>query len=368
MPPDNLLDDYHRGTVSRRAVLKALGLAALAAPLSAFGQGRCLHAPSTPACSTAPVPAVFAPTGWKTVALDHLTFDVADYPKEAAFYAALLGWKVRSDDGRRAVLDIADWGSVIFRQAPLKTFEVAAAGGPAHRGAPVLALVKSFCFVIEPWSAKEVQAELRKRGLTPLPDNDRHGFESFHVKDPDGFDLQICNGKGLARERRTQPSQAKQSEPLPFAPTGWRSVWLDHISFQVANYKESASFYCNLLGWQPTYDEGSQIQCQIGDVGDIIIRGGNPFAPDFAKGRRGGALVDHISFGIQPWDTDAVRAALEKRGLQVHVDTASSGDIHVAPYKSYHTTTPNGYDIQISDITRETRGVLPNAVRPKPSA
>jgi catechol 2,3-dioxygenase-like lactoylglutathione lyase family enzyme len=366
MALDSLLDDYYHGTVSRRALLKSLGLATLAAPLSAFGQGHCLGAADTPGCRTAPVPPVFAPTGWKTLALDHLTFDVADYQKEAAFYVALLGWKVRSDDGRQAVLDIADWGSAIFRQAPLTTFEAAAAAGSGHSGAPVLAVVKSFCFVIEPWSAKAVEAQLRKRGLTPLADNGRHGFESFHVQDPDGFDLQISNGKGLASDRRIHPAQAKLSQPLPFTPTGWRSVWLDHISFKVANYKESASFYCNLLGWQPTYDEGSQIQCQIGEVGDIIIRGGNPFAPDFAKGGRRGALVDHISFGIQPWDSDAVRAALEKRGLQARVDTASGGDIHVAPYKSYHTTTPNGYDIQISDITRETRSVLLNAVKPKP--
>jgi catechol 2,3-dioxygenase-like lactoylglutathione lyase family enzyme len=53
---------------------------------------------------------------------------------------------------------------------------------------------------------------------------------------------------------------------------------LDHISFGVTNYKESASFYCNLLGWKPTYDEGSQNECLIGDVGNIIIRGGNPLA------------------------------------------------------------------------------------------
>jgi catechol 2,3-dioxygenase-like lactoylglutathione lyase family enzyme len=188
------------------------------------------------------------------------------------------------------------------------------------------------------------------------------------VKDPDGFDLQICNGNGLARRRRSSTAQGKLTTALPFAATGWKSVWLDHVSFKVSNYKESASFYCNLLGWKPTYDEGSQNQCEMGDVGDMIVRGGNPFAPDFAanlakQGR--GALVDHMSFGIEPWDTDGVRAALEKRGLEAHVDTAAGGDIHTSVYKSYHTTTPNGYDLQISDVTRERRSVLPKAVRPK---
>jgi hypothetical protein len=36
-----------------------------------------------------------------------------------------------------------------------------------------------------------VHAELERRTLEPRPDTDL----SFHVKDPDGFDVQIC-GKG----------------------------------------------------------------------------------------------------------------------------------------------------------------------------
>ena len=69
----------------------------------------------SPACNTADITPVFEPTGWKTVALDHLTFRAADYRKEAAFYIALMGWKLRSDDGKQAVLDMGDWGSAIFR-------------------------------------------------------------------------------------------------------------------------------------------------------------------------------------------------------------------------------------------------------------
>jgi len=47
--------------------------------------------------ATAPITPLFEPTGWKTVGLDHLTFEVADYRKEAPFYAALMGWTLRSD-------------------------------------------------------------------------------------------------------------------------------------------------------------------------------------------------------------------------------------------------------------------------------
>jgi catechol 2,3-dioxygenase-like lactoylglutathione lyase family enzyme len=324
----------------------------------AFGQGRCRDGYNTQGCplsrelATAPIRPVFESTGWKTVALDHITFEMADYRKEAAFYAALMGWKLRSDDGKQAVLDIGRWGSAIFKQAPGRQ----------------TAVVTSFCFVIEPWNAKRVEAELRKRGLTPEREDGPGGFESFHVKDPDGFDLQISNGNGQAKLRKTA---AEMKVAAPFESTGWNTVWLDHFSYNAANYKKSASFYMNLLGWKETYDEGSQNELMMGEAGDIIIRGGNANDPDFSKkgsARAERARIDHISFGITPWDTDGVKAELEKRGLRARVDTSTRDDIHVAQFKSYHTQTPNGYNLQISYVTHENRLALSNAVKPKPAA
>jgi len=335
----------------------ALAIAALA-PALTFAQGHCRDGYGTRDCplteevATAPIKPLFAPTGWKTVALDHITFLMPDYQKETAFFIALMGWKLRSDDGRQAVLDIGDWGSAIFRQSPEQRASV----------------VTNFCFVIEPWNAANVEAELRKRGLNPVADNDGQGFESFHVKDPDGFDLQISNGNGLAKARK-MPAAATLSTPAPFEPTGSKTMWLDHFSYNAANYKASASFYTNLLGWKETYDEGSQHELMIGEIGDIIIRGGNPNNPNFGAAvpsRR--ARIDHISFGIAPWDTDGVKAALEKRGLRAQIDTSTRDEIHVAAYKSYHTNTPNNFNLQISFVGHDTRLALPNAVRPKPAS
>jgi catechol 2,3-dioxygenase-like lactoylglutathione lyase family enzyme len=339
---------------SRRNMLCTLGTAVAAAPF-ALGQGRCRDGYATQSCpltaevATAPIKPVFPSTGWKTAALDHITFLMPDYQKEAAFYIALMGWKLRGDDGKQAVLDIGNWGSAIFKQAEQQS-----------------ATVENFCFVIEPWNAQTVEAELRKRGLTPVADNGAMGFESFHVKDPDGFDLQISNGNGIAKARKTPPT-AKLAAPAPFESTGWTTVWLDHFSYNAANYKESASFYANLLGWKETYDEGSQHELMIGDVGDIIIRGGNPNGPNVGKSgaRANRRRIDHISFGISPWDTDGVKAQLEKRGLEAHIDTSTKDDIHVAAFKSYHTTTPNGYNLQISYVTHANRLALANAVKPK---
>src|SRR5262245_51162227 len=345
MSPDleTLFDQFDRGRLSRRQLLQALGLAVAVRPASAFAQGQCGGArASLPECDPTPAKPPFEPTGWKTVLLDHFSCQVVDYPKEAAFYSTLMNWKIRSDDGKQAVLDIGDWGGLILRggyvapPAPPPNPDAEAGRGGRGGGprAPRNAVFDSFCWGIEPWDAKKVEAELKKRGLTPVADN--HGdFQSFHVKDPDGFDLQISNGS--RKNRRQGAATGKTSAPAPFEPTAWKTVWLDHISFEVSNYKETTAFYTALLGWKPGTDEGSQNQCEIGEIGDIIIRRGG------GGGRGGGAgttpparraALGHISFGITPFDADAVKAELEKRGLNARVDTGGRGDIHTASYKS----------------------------------
>ena len=116
-----LFEQFDRGRLSRRQLLTALGLAAAVRPLSAF-QGQCGGARAgTPDCDPTPAKLPFASTGWKTVLLDYFSCQVADYPKEAAYYSALMNWPVRSDDGHQAVLDIGDWGGLVIRggyQAP----------------------------------------------------------------------------------------------------------------------------------------------------------------------------------------------------------------------------------------------------------
>lgn len=371
-----LFSDYDRGRITRRHLLHALGVAAVVRPALALSQGQCGGARAgTPGCDTTPAKLPFEPTGWTTVLLDHFSCQVADYQKEAAYYATLMNWKIRSDDGTKAVLDIGDdTGAVIIRggypvPAPVAAAPPAApvtagatgagaapgggrAGGPR---APRVVVWDSFCWGIDPWNATKVEAELRKRGLDPVADNDGKDFQSFHVKDPDGFDVQVSNGN--RKNRRQGAAKGKMTAPAPFERTAWKTVWLDHISFQCSNYKESAAFYHALLGWKLLADEGSQNECQIGDVGNIIIRrggGGGGRATQTPPPARH-ANIDHIAFGITPWGADPVKAELDKRGLTGRADTGANGDIHTAPYQSYHTTTPSGLDLQISNGTRANR-------------
>lgn len=355
MTESELFRDFERGKLSRRQLLQALGIAAvgMAVPMRVFGQGRCGGAnANAPGCDRTPARPPFDPTGWKTVSLDHFSMQAQNYAREAAYFAALMNWTPRSDDGTHAVLDIGTMGSVVIRGGytppPMQPMQAP----PTRR--PAAAVWDSFCWGIDQWDAKKVEAALRARGLEPKHESDGSGWEAFSVTDPGGFTVLVSDGK---RRRFPGAASGKLTAPAPFEHTNWKSVWLDHISFNCPNYKESVAFYEALLGWKPKGDEGSQNECEIGDVGNIIIRGGGP------QGGRGGgpgqapqrrvARIDHIAFGISPWDTDAVKAELDKRGLSARPDTGGRLEIHdpAAKYKSYHTTTPDGWDLQISNAT-----------------
>jgi hypothetical protein len=127
----------------------------------------------------------------------------------------------------------------------------------------------------------------------------------------------------------------------------------------VTDYKKSTEFYKNLMGWDVQNDNGtSQATLKIGNVGGIIIRNGRrPAATNGQSGAAEGAparppvtaVVDHISYGIEPWDTDKVKTELERRGLTPRPDMVGEN------FKSFHVKDPDGWDLQISNKTSRSR-------------
>jgi catechol 2,3-dioxygenase-like lactoylglutathione lyase family enzyme len=161
-----------------------------------------------------------------------------------------------------------------------------------------------------------------------------------------------------------QGAQKASTIPPPKSPAPWKTVWLDHISYAVSDYRRSTAFYRDLMGWEVRNDQGErQATLKIGDIGEIIIRNGRQPAADAsgtaaaAGGGRGQAnrppltgVINHISFGVQPWDTEKVKGELERRGLNPRPDMVGEN------FKSFHVYDPDGWDLQISNQTKETRG------------
>ena len=145
----NLLDEFERGRIPRRQLVQSLVLGMMA-------------------------PAAFAESagGFKAISVNHISLQVADYRRTRDFYADLLGMKVSNDTGEQVDLTFGDT-VLIARNA---------------KDAGAAPLVDHIAYSIADWDRERVETELTRRGLDPKPD-----FQgSFHVRDPDGYLLQIA--------------------------------------------------------------------------------------------------------------------------------------------------------------------------------
>ena len=152
-----LLQDFEQGKMSRRQLIQSLAMAASVAG-------------ATMAASAA------EGKGFKAVTVNHISYQVADYTKTRDFYVDLLGMKVSQDTGRQC--NLAFGNSFLLPR-----------NGRSGVATP---RVDHIAYTIENWDKNTVEAELKRRGLSPRPDTE----DSFHVQDPDGFNLQI-SGKNM---------------------------------------------------------------------------------------------------------------------------------------------------------------------------
>ncbi|HEX3877086.1 MAG TPA: VOC family protein [Bryobacteraceae bacterium] len=152
-----LLQDFEQGKMNRRQLIQSLAMAATAA--------------------SAAVPARAAEAPFKAVTVNHISYQVADYKKTRDFYVDLLGMGVKQDNDKSQCY-------LTFGDSFLLPRNI--------RGNRTPPIVDHIAYTIEDWDQQKVKAELDKRGLNPREDT----ADSYHIKDPDGFDLQI-SGKGM---------------------------------------------------------------------------------------------------------------------------------------------------------------------------
>jgi catechol 2,3-dioxygenase-like lactoylglutathione lyase family enzyme len=113
----------------------------------------------------------------------------------------------------------------------------------------------------------------------------------------------------------------------------FKATAFNHVSYQVADYRKSRDFYAGLFGMKVTLDDGMQCRLAFGD--NILIARNRP---------SGTPKVDHIAYTVAGWDTDrsvkpALKAELERRGLQVR-ESATGGS-------SFHVMDPDGFEVQM---------------------
>lgn len=198
-----LLRDFEDGFMNRRQLIESLALVATAA----FSGTASAQTPAGQSAGTKDSP-------FKTVDLDHISYQVKDYRVTRDFYAELMGMEVKNDNGTSQCELYFGNSMLLARNRRTRAGEAPgsapAAGSPAatppaaaapagNRPAPT-SLVDHIAYRIYNWDTDQVREELMRRKLltdTARPDTGGGipGYSSFHVSDPDGFNLQIS---GLA--------------------------------------------------------------------------------------------------------------------------------------------------------------------------
>jgi catechol 2,3-dioxygenase-like lactoylglutathione lyase family enzyme len=153
---ESLIQSFEKGKMNRRQLVRSLAVAASAAPV------------------VSSVPAVAAGGPLPVTRLDHLSYTVADYAKTRDFYSGLLGMKVLDDDGKR--------------QARLSTGNTVIVARTGSSGKPT-GLIDHIGYGVDLKDKTAIFAEIKKRGFTPEPMQDRE--TGVHVRDPDGFNVQL---------------------------------------------------------------------------------------------------------------------------------------------------------------------------------
>jgi catechol 2,3-dioxygenase-like lactoylglutathione lyase family enzyme len=110
-----------------------------------------------------------------------------------------------------------------------------------------------------------------------------------------------------------------------------KTTYLNHVGYQVADYRKSRDWYAELFGMKVVLDDGKKANLAVGESLLIFHNRQSPSTP----------IIDHICFTVADWDKDksvrgSVEAELKRRGLEVQ-SSANSLDIK----------DPDGYRIQL---------------------
>ena len=285
-----MVNDRWEAQVSRRQLLKGLAMSAAV-----------LHLPRLEA----------AKSSLKGTAINHVSYESADYNKTRDFYVSLLGFQVSEEDDRQLYL----WAGDAL---------ISAKNTPAVH-APIIDHVG---FTVEPWNLNSVEAALRERGLTMrVSRNDPHDtqLKSAFTRDLNGYQVQLG-----ARDLETKPGPVASRAPL-------KAVGINHISYQCPDYKKARDFYADLFGAPVSNDDGKQAYVWFGDA-FVVVRNsadGNPKP-----------VIDHVAWTLADWDKDRVSAELKRHGLDARVDATGS---------SLVTTDLNGYTLELCSKDFEKR-------------
>jgi catechol 2,3-dioxygenase-like lactoylglutathione lyase family enzyme len=258
----------------------------------------------------AAVTPVEAAGAFKATWLNRYTYVAPDLKKTRDWYHEVFSMQIGHEEAKLSHMWYGDKGDtlMIIRQAE--------AGEAAPR-------IDRFAFTIENWNAKEVEAELKRRGLKPQSDTNR----GFWFTDPEGNDIGVF-AKDFAK--RPTPSTEK-----PFL---WKALSANHIVVLSPDYRKLGDWYKDLLSLRETSDAGRDVYQWFGDsvwIPTAVREGAKPSS--VLKS------MDHVAYTIPNYKTEEVAAELKRRKM-IKVDANVGTSIGI------NCIDLNGLKTQVCDI------------------
>jgi glyoxylase I family protein len=248
-------------------------------------------------------PAFGAGTGLRGTAINHVSYESADYKKTRDFYVDLFGFQVSEEDDRQLYLWAGD--SLISAKNTPRA---------------IVPVIDHFGLTVEPWDLNSVEAALKERGLIArISRSDPHDTQqkSAFTRDPNGYQLQLG-----ARDLETKPSAIASRAPL-------KAIAINHISYECADYKKTRDFYAELLGASVSNDDGKQAYVWFGDAFMVVRNSTNGSTKP---------AINYVAWTLADWDKDRVMAELQKHHLEGHADATGT---------SIMTKDLNGFPLQL---------------------
>jgi catechol 2,3-dioxygenase-like lactoylglutathione lyase family enzyme len=158
-------------------------------------------------------------------------------------------------------------------------------------------------------------------------------MESVIAKLLQDFEKGKMNRRQLIKSLTVAAAAASATAPLATAAgKPLEALYINHISYQVNDYKKVRDFYVNLLGMKVTEDDGKQCR---------LVFGNNMLIPR-NRANGGSAHVDHIAYTVTNWDEEkeGLEAELKRRKME-YTGTAKT---------SLHVKDPEGFEVQFGGL------------------
>jgi catechol 2,3-dioxygenase-like lactoylglutathione lyase family enzyme len=161
---------------------------------------------------------------------------------------------------------------------------------------------------------------------------EKQAMETLFAKLVQDFEQGKMSRRQLIQSLTVAAAAAGVTSSARAAGKPLEALYVNHISYQVNDYKKVRDFYVDLLGMKVTEDDGKQCR---------LVFGNNILVPR-NRANGGPAKIDHIAYTVTNWDAEkeGMEAELKRRNL-TYTGSAKT---------SFQVKDPEGMGVQFGGL------------------